>query len=96
MILSSAQAAFANRLLHVVTAAIPDLEPAALLATGATQIRTVFPPEVLPTVLLGYMAGIKVAFGILIGASGLSLLFLPFGDWKRLDPKALEGLGAAA
>lgn len=95
MVLSSAQAAFSNRLIHVVLAAVPGIEPGALLATGATQIRTVFPSELLPTILLGYMAGIKVAFAILIGATGLALCLLPFGDWKRLDPKKLESVGAA-
>ncbi|EGX95655.1 efflux pump antibiotic resistance protein, putative [Cordyceps militaris CM01] len=96
MVLSSAQSAFANRLIQVVTAAAPDIQPGALLATGATQIRAAFPPELLHTILLGYMSGIKTAFAILIGVTGLAILVLPFGDWKRLDPKALESIGAAA
>ncbi|TQV94956.1 efflux pump antibiotic resistance protein [Cordyceps javanica] len=96
MMVSSAQAAFANRLIQVVTAAVPTLEPVALLATGATQIRAVFPPELIHTILLGYMAGIKVAFAIVTGATGLALCILPFGDWKRLNPKNLENIGAAA
>ncbi|ATY65677.1 efflux pump antibiotic resistance [Cordyceps militaris] len=96
MVLSSAQSAFANRLIQVVTAAAPDIQPGALLATGATQIRAAFPPELLRTILLGYMSGIKTAFAILIGVTGLAILVLPFGDWKRLDPKALESIGAAA
>ena len=88
MVLSSSQAAFANRLLQVIKeAAVPGLDPLAVYATGVTQIREVFPSEALPFILRGYMAGIKAAFATLIGVSGLSLLVLPFGDWRRLGQK---------
>lgn len=96
MVLSSAQAAFANRLLSVVIVAAPHVDPAAVIATGATEVRTLFPDDQVAGILLGYMAGIKVAFALITAATGISAILSLFGSWKRLDPDARETTGAPA
>lgn len=94
--LSSAQAAFSNRLLSVVKVSAPNVDPAAVVATGATEIRAMFPADQVPGILMGYMAGIKLIFALITGVTGVSVIISLFGDWKRLDPKALETVGAPA
>jgi hypothetical protein len=74
----------------------PSVNPLLVIATGATQIRSVFSPEQLPGVLAAYMQGIKVSLGITIGATGMAVLISLFSSWRRLNPKALKGVGGAA
>ncbi|KAJ3496450.1 hypothetical protein NLG97_g2648 [Lecanicillium saksenae] len=81
LVLSGSQAAFANRLLQVVRVLSPNVDPETVLLTGATQIRETFSPEVVRTILVGYMAGIKTAFAITIGVIGCALFLLPFAGW---------------
>ncbi|KAH8900353.1 putative efflux pump antibiotic resistance protein [Thozetella sp. PMI_491] len=96
MVVSSAQAAFSNRLLSVVIVSAPQVNPAAVVATGATEIRTLFPADQVAGILLGYMSGIKVVFAMITGTTGISATLCLFSDWKKLDPKALETVGAPA
>lgn len=96
MAVSGAQAAFTNRLLSVVAASIPNVDLAAVMATGATEVRTLFPPDQVEGILLGYMAGIKAVFALLTGTTGVAAILSLLGSWKRLDPKALEAVGAPA
>lgn len=88
LVLSGSQAAFANKLVHVVQELSPNVDTKTVLLTGATQIREAFPPTVVPTILLGYMAGIKTAFAITIGVTGGALFFLPFAGWQQLGSTA--------
>lgn len=92
MILSSAQAGFINRLLSVTSTVVPGVDPAAILATGATQIRVLFPADQVPGIIMGYMAGIQLVFALVTGTTGIAVIVSLFGDWKRLDSKAMEGV----
>lgn len=71
------------------------MNPLVLLGTGATQIRNVFPPEQIPGILVAYMAGIKTALAIAIGACGLSFVVSLFSDFRRLSPATLKATGGA-
>ena len=96
VILSAAQAGFINRLISVVSVAAVGVDPAAVVATGATQIRDVFPADQVPGIVLGYMSGTKIVFALVTGATGISFVVSLFSSWRRLDPKALEVAGGAA
>lgn len=93
---SAAQSAFLNRLITTIASSAPNVNPAMVVGTGATEIRTVFPPEDVPGILIAYMAGIKVALGISIGGAGIALLIGIFGKWKRLNTETMKETGAAA
>lgn len=43
--------------------------------TGASELRNVFPPDVLPGVLEAYMVGLKAAFAVAVAFSGIAFLF---------------------
>ncbi|KAL2142037.1 hypothetical protein VTI28DRAFT_1607 [Corynascus sepedonium] len=71
---TAAQAAFVNRMVQMMPITAPDVDPAKVIATGATLIRVAFPDDQVPGIVVAYMAGIKVAFGISIGGAGLGLV----------------------
>jgi hypothetical protein len=65
----------------------PDVDPMALIATGATQIRATFPNDI-HGVLLAYMAGLKATFAISVGMVGFACLMGLFTPWNRLHGSA--------
>lgn len=96
--ISVAQSIFANRLVKAVTQSLPELDPRIVLATGATELRKVFPPSQLPAVLDSYMVGLRDVFIFLTVLAGvpfiISIIFLIF-DRKKLDIESTEkGIGA--
>jgi hypothetical protein len=85
---SAAQGAFINQLLLKLATTTPNIDSALLLATGASQLRSVFTAEELPGILVAYMHGLKVAFAIALAAVGLSLCLTPFNSWKKINALA--------
>lgn len=73
----------------------PGVDPATVIATGATQIRTVFTAEEVPGILVAYTAGIKAALALSIGASGAAFVVSLFNSWKRLNSKTIGNAGGA-
>jgi hypothetical protein len=69
---SAGQSAFENRLLGSLAKYAPSVDPAIVLATGATDIRTRFSGAVLEGVLKSYLDGLHVAFILIIVLAGLS------------------------
>ena len=72
----------------------PGVDPATVIATGATQIRTVFPAAQVPGILVAYIAAIKAAFALSIGASGVAFVFSLFNRWKRLSREAVKNVSS--
>ena len=61
------------------------MNPAKVLATGATEIRDVFAQEDIHGILLSYLDGLQVAFALAITLGGISLLAALFAPWKRVN-----------
>ncbi len=72
-----------------------NVNPATLILTGATEIRKVFPLDQQPAVIAGYMAGLKVVFGMTIAAAGIATLIGTLTRWERLNAEQRKGGGAA-
>ena len=68
------QSAFVNQLIAALPHTAPGIDPAVVIATGASELRNVFPAEVLPGIPDAYMIGLKVAFAVAIAFSGMSVL----------------------
>ncbi|KMU83405.1 GliA [Coccidioides immitis H538.4] len=92
---SAGQSAFVNKLIATIPATAPGINPATVVATGATQIRTTFPANNVPGIVLTYMAGIKVALAMSIGGAGAAFITSLFSDWKRLNKKAMQDANGA-
>ncbi|RDW77848.1 putative efflux pump antibiotic resistance protein [Coleophoma crateriformis] len=95
-LLSASQSAFNNRVIATLASTAPGVDPAIVLATGATQIRTAFTSVQVPGVVAAYMAGLKVVFAIAVGATSFAALFSLCGSWKKLHAKALKDTAGSA
>ena len=74
-----------NRIVATLPTSAPGVDPAAVTAAGATQLRTVFPEDQVPGILKAYMEGIKAALALAIGATGVAFVVSFFNSWKRLN-----------
>ena len=94
--ISAAQTAFINRLVRTARHTAPGVSPLALIGTGATDIRRVFPAELVPGIVEAYMAGVKVVFALSIGIVAGSVLMSALLKFKRLNVEAAKAAGGAA
>ena len=81
---SAGQSGFINQLLKELPKTAPSVDPLLVIGTGATDLRKVFPPDVLPGILEAYMVGIKAAFAVALAFSGMAFLFSLFVPAKKL------------
>ncbi|KAI9675996.1 MAG: hypothetical protein M1817_000739 [Caeruleum heppii] len=93
MSVSAAQAIFANRLIANLPIYAPGLNPADVLAIGATELRHEYAGAELQGILQSYMGGLKDAWAMSIGLAGLSVLASLWPELKRIQGTA--GAGAA-
>ncbi|GAM35705.1 hypothetical protein TCE0_017r04237 [Talaromyces pinophilus] len=85
---AAAQSAFVNQLIiHLATIA-PDINSGLVVATGASDLRSVFSPEQMASILPSYMAGLKVAFAVSIAAAGLGFCLSPFNNFGKINAHA--------
>ncbi|KAJ9633889.1 hypothetical protein H2204_006675 [Knufia peltigerae] len=94
--LSAAQSAFNNKLISTLSSTAPDVNPALVLVTGATEIRKVFPAAQIPGIVAAYMHGLTTVFAICIGTFGAAFLVSLCSSWKRLHPEQLKKAAGAA
>jgi hypothetical protein len=94
-LISAAQAGFVNQLVQKLASTAPSINPALVLATGATELHHVFSGADLDGVLRAYVWGIKVAFAITIGAVGCAFPLSFCSKWNKINPEKLTGGGAA-
>lgn len=90
---SAAQSAFTNTLVSSLVKNVPSVEPARVLATGATSLTSVFAGAELLGILNAYLEGLRIAFALGIALAGLSLVAAIFAEWKRIS---VGGLAAGA
>lgn len=62
-----------------------------VIATGATEIRTAFPADQVPAIVVAYMAGIKVKFALVVALIGFTCVLAVFVPRKKLNPEARQG-----
>lgn len=97
---SVGQTLFTNELISSVPKYVPGIDTAKVVATGATDLRRVFPADQIPGIVRAYMEGLKNAYTMSIALAGVSfciaIAILVF-DRRRLnqDETAKAGAGAA-
>ncbi|EED23138.1 efflux pump antibiotic resistance protein, putative [Talaromyces stipitatus ATCC 10500] len=91
--LSIAQNVYLEKLVHELRDTITNsnFNPAALTSAGATQIRNIVPPSILPQVLEIENTALRSAFYIAVATSAFSFLPSLFMEWKSI--KNGEGQG---
>ncbi|KAL2039379.1 hypothetical protein N7G274_008047 [Stereocaulon virgatum] len=88
---SAGQTAFTNRLLVRVPITAPGVSPSLVVATGATQLRSVFSEADLPGVLIAYMDGLKISFALAIALGGITLPVALCAKWRNVKPAVPAG-----
>ena len=87
-----AQNIFQDQLVHNLVRDVPDLDFAKVIAAGATKLRDVVEPEMLPAVLEAYNSAITVSFYVGV-AMAACMIFgaLPI-QWINVKNKATGGM----
>ena len=93
--ISAAQAGFANKMLKVLPELAPGVNPAQVIATGASEIRKVFDAEQVPGIISAYMEGLRVPFAISIACACISFIVSFAPRWEHIRGRVKEGAGAA-
>ncbi|KAL2104633.1 hypothetical protein VUR80DRAFT_9997 [Thermomyces stellatus] len=88
--LAAAQSAFLNEMVKRLVVTAPTVDPRAVVATGASELRK-FPEDVLPGILQAYMWGIKIAIALAIVGAGVSFFASLASRWKKLNTKNVSG-----
>jgi MFS transporter, DHA2 family, glioxin efflux transporter len=72
--ISIAQVLFTNKLLQQVAATVQGVNPAMVVITGATELRTKWHGEKLMGILRAYMSGLHDAYSLSIAVGGVGVL----------------------
>ncbi|KAJ7197976.1 major facilitator superfamily domain-containing protein [Mycena pura] len=93
--ISIGQNVFTNKLLAGLVARVPGIDPAIVLSTGATSLKSAIPANFVPGVLLAYNDGLVATFYVAVAMSCLSLVGALVIEWRSIKGKNIE-MGVAA
>lgn len=82
--ISVAQNIFSNGLEKYIPIYAPSVSPATVISAGATHLRAVVSPAVLPGVLQAYDVALQDAFVIPIAVGGIAMILACFVEWKSV------------
>jgi hypothetical protein len=92
LFVSAAQAAFVNTFVSQIKLNSPGINPALVVAAGATGLRNAFTESQLPGLLVSYMAALRVAYAISIATGGAAALVALFAPWTSIKGKVKIGV----
>ncbi|KAK4997883.1 MFS sugar transporter [Elasticomyces elasticus] len=95
LFISIGQNVFTNKLLTNLRMVVPDLDPAIVLATGATSLQHVIKPQFLSGVLSAYNTAIMDTFYVSVAMSVVSIFGAVAFEWKSVKGKKIEMAGGA-
>ena len=82
--LSVAQNVFLNNLVSNLSPLAKTLSPALVVSTGATDLRSIVDPQILPQVLQAYNGALVGAFHVSVAVASASILGSGLVEWKNL------------
>lgn len=89
--LAAAQSGFVNQIVHKLANTAPNVNPALVAGTGATDVHRLFSGAELDAVVRAYAWGIKVVFALTIAACGLTVPFSLCNKWANVNAKKPSG-----
>ncbi|KAI9664422.1 MAG: hypothetical protein M1829_005815 [Trizodia sp. TS-e1964] len=87
--ISIAQSVFSNTLVSQISQRTTGLDAASIIASGATQVANVTPPDQLQGVLESYTLAVDKTFILPIAVGGAAFICSLFVEIKRIDGKKL-------
>lgn len=90
LFISVGQSVFTNKLIQTLAIDVPDLDPAIVLATGATNLQKTLPAEYLPGVIDAYNTALTTAFLVAVALAAFSTLGSVIIEWKSVKGKKIE------
>jgi len=94
LFISVGQNVFTNSLLTNLKAVVPDLNPAIVLAVGATEIKHQIEERFLDGVLVAYNSALTQTFYVSVATASMSIFGAAFVQWKSMKGKEIV-MGAA-
>lgn len=94
LFVSIGQNIFTNKLISNLKTLVPALDPAIVLATGATSIQSHIAKEFLPGVTRAYNNALTSAYQVATAMACLTLIGSAVIEWKSVKGKKIE-MGAA-
>lgn len=94
LFVSVAQNVFTNQLIKNL-GSLPDVDTAVLLKTGATELKSSVPPELLRSVLIAYNGAVTHTWYVAVALSSLSLIGVVFVEWKSVKGEDIETAAGA-
>lgn len=67
------------------------MDPSLVIATGASELRAVFPAAELPGVLQAYMVGLKGSFAVALAFAGVACLCTLAIPMRKLPTHGKDG-----
>ncbi|KAK9234809.1 major facilitator superfamily domain-containing protein [Lipomyces kononenkoae] len=94
LFVSVAQNIFSNRLASGVVQAAPGLDPGLVTRVGATNIRTMIPPQYQAGVQIAYNKALTQTWYATVAMSALSIIGAIGMEWKSVKGKKLDAMAA--
>ncbi|KAF7327413.1 DHA14-like major facilitator [Mycena kentingensis (nom. inval.)] len=86
---------FTTKLVEGVTQNVPGISPLVVVTAGATSLKDLIDPALLPAVLEAYNAALMKSFQVAIALAAASIIGAAFMEWKSIKGKDIS-MGAAA
>ncbi|TWU72845.1 hypothetical protein ED733_002466 [Metarhizium rileyi] len=87
---SAGQAVFTNRLEEYVREFAPQVDPRAVLAAGATGIRSVFAEKVLDGIVRSFNSALTNCFWVSTATAAAAITGAVFVEWKSVKGKNVD------
>lgn len=81
---SASQSVFINYVINTLPENAPSVDAAKVVATGVTELRSVFPAEVIPGLLSSYLSGLHAAFAVALVSAGIATIVSFFSKWRTI------------
>lgn len=85
---------FTNKLVSGLKAAVPDLDPAIVLRTGATELKTAIGEQYRDGVLRAYNDALTNSYYVAAALATLSIVGSLAVEWKSVKGKKIEVMAA--
>ncbi|MCJ1261808.1 hypothetical protein MMC22_001676 [Lobaria immixta] len=81
---SASQSVFINYVINTLPKNAPSVDAAKVVATGVTELRSVFPADVIPGLLRSYLSGIHAAFAVALVSAGIATIVSFSSKWRTI------------